>query len=100
MFWISTMATAAMITSANPSEDKARGFSFAKRDLGKVPAGWKATQTNKGEGSVWKVLADDSTPSKTGFALAQTAAGPKQVFNLCVADDTSLKDLEVSVHFK
>jgi len=98
MVWITAMAAAGFFTSA---DDKARGFSFAKGDLGKVPAGWKATQTNKGEdSSIWKVVADETAPSKTGFVLAQTAASPKKVFNLCVAEDTSFKDMEVSVHFK
>jgi hypothetical protein len=32
--------------------------------------------------------------------LAQTADGPKPLFNLCVADDTSYQDLEASVAFK
>ena len=91
---------AALIASAYPGDEKARGFSFAKSDLGKVPAGWKATQTNKGEGSIWKVVADESVPSKTGLALAQTAESPNAVFNLCVAKDTSYKDVEVNVTFK
>jgi hypothetical protein len=74
---------------------------FTKADLGKVPAGWKATQTNKGENSsIWKVVADHTGPSRTGLALEQTAASPNAVFNLCVAEDTNYKDVEISVHFK
>ena len=44
-----------------------------------MPAGWKAAKTGSGAGSVWKVVADESAPSKSGFALAQTAAGPNAV---------------------
>jgi hypothetical protein len=73
---------------------------FGKDDLDKVPAGWKADKTGKGEGSVWKVVADKTAPSKTGYALAQTAEGPGSLFNLCVAQDTKYKDVEVSVAFK
>src|SRR5215204_5539933 len=73
---------------------------FGKEDLGKVPAGWKADKTGKGEGSVWKVVADATAPSKTGFALAQTAESPSALFNLCVADATSVRDVEVTVAFK
>jgi Domain of Unknown Function (DUF1080) len=80
--------------------DKARTFTFAKDDVGKLPRGWKADHTGKGEGSVWKVVADDTAPSKTGYALAQTAEGPKQFFNLCVAEDTNYTDLELNVAFK
>jgi hypothetical protein len=81
-------------------QEESRDFRFAKGDLGKVPAGWKAERTGKGEGSVWKVVADDTAPSKAGFVLAQTAAGPGPLFNLCVAQDTSFRDVEVSVAFK
>jgi hypothetical protein len=73
---------------------------FTRDDLGKIPAGWTAAKTGKGEGSVWKVVADDTAPSKSGFALAQTAASPRALFNLCVAEENNYKDLEVRVAFK
>jgi hypothetical protein len=60
-------------------------FALAKADFGKLPAGWEAARTGAGDGSVWKVVADDTAPSKSGLALAQTAAGPESLFNLCVA---------------
>lgn len=71
-----------------------------KDDLGKVPAGWKTARTGKGEGSVWKVVADASAPSKSGYVLAQTAESPKALFNLCVSEKTSFKDVTLSVAFK
>src|SRR5438128_11689009 len=78
-----------------------RSFQLSKNDVGKVPSGWKADKTGKGEGSVWKVVADKTAPSGTGYALAQTSAeGPSSLFNLCVAEDTKYKDVEVSVAFK
>ena len=46
------------------------------------------------------VTADDTAPSKSGVALAQTAQSPSAVFNLCVAEDTSYTDVEVIVAFK
>ncbi len=82
------------------ADDKERTFRFRKDDAGKVPVGWKAAQTGKGEGSVWKVVADDTAPSKSGFVLAQTAASPRAMFNLCVAEDSNYKDLVLSVAFK
>lgn len=74
--------------------------SFTKEQVGKLPAGWTAAQTGTGKGSIWKVVADPTAPSKTGFALAQTAEGPNRMFNLCVVNDSSYKDLETSVAFK
>jgi hypothetical protein len=75
-------------------------FHFTKSDVGKLPTGWKAAHTGMGEESVWKVFADETTPSKSGFALAQTAASPSRYFNLCVADEPNYKDVALEVAFK
>ena len=77
-----------------------RTLVFAKDDAGRLPKGWTAAKTGSGAGSVWKVVADETAPTKKGHVLAQTAAGPGPLFNLCVADDTNFKDVEVSVAFK
>jgi len=82
------------------ADDRTRAVKFSKDDTGRVPAGWKAEKTGKGEGSVWKVVADDTAPSKSGFVLAQTSDDPDALFNLCVADDGSYKDVELGVAFK
>jgi hypothetical protein len=101
MRWFIMSATTALVGAALlAADDKERGFHFNKDDIGKLPAGWKAAQTGKGKGSVWKVVADETTPSKTGLALAQMAEGPNAMFNLCVADKPSLKNVEVLVAFK
>ena len=63
------------------ADDNVRNFQFGSDDVGKVPPGWKADKTGKGEGSVWKVVADKTAPSGKGYALAQTAEGPSSVFN-------------------
>jgi hypothetical protein len=74
---------------------------LTKADLGKLPAGWEAAQTGEGKGSVWKVVADDTAPSKSGLALAQTAAGPNAMFNLCVATKAKFgPNVSVSVALK
>src|SRR6267143_2931274 len=87
-------------TSVLAGDEKARTVTFSKNDLGKVPAGWKSDKTGKGEGSVWKVVADATGPGKTGHVLAQTAAGPGPLFNLCVLQEHKYKDVEVHVTFK
>jgi hypothetical protein len=89
-----------MALPLHAADDKAKTFTFGKDEVGKVPAGWKADKTGKGEGSVWKVVADNTAPSKKGYALAQTAEGPGPLFNLCVIENSSYKDLEISVAFK
>jgi hypothetical protein len=101
MRWLNSLALLALLGTALPAgEEKARHFRFTREALDKVPAGWQAAQTGKGQGSVWKVVADDTAPSRTGLVLAQTAESPNAVFNLCVAEGTRNKDVEVRVAFK
>jgi hypothetical protein len=101
MRWTTVVALVALAGAAVWAEEgKVRAFKFSKDDLEKVPKGWKAEQTGKGEGSVWKVVADETAPSKSGVALAQTAKSPGGVFNICVAEDTKYKDVELYVSFK
>jgi hypothetical protein len=101
MRWTNVVAVLALAgTTLWAADNKVRSVSFAKNDVGKVPVGWKAEKTGKGEGSVWKVVQDDTAPSKTGLALAQTAESPGNVFNICVVDDSKYKDVELSVAFK
>jgi Domain of Unknown Function (DUF1080) len=75
-------------------------FHFKKSEVGKLPAGWRNERTGTGEGSFWRVLDDPSTPSGTSLVLAQTAVSPKSLFNVCVYDKASAKDLELTVSFK
>src|SRR5258708_981208 len=82
------------------ADEKARHYRFDKKDVGKLPAGWKSAKTGEGEGSVWKLVADDTAPSKSGVALAQTAEGPSALFNICVVDEGSYQNVEAIVDFK
>lgn len=100
MRWIITLGIIAMMQGSLLAQDKARTVTFGKDEAGQLPKGWTAAKTGEGDGSVWKVVADESAPSKKGHALAQTAAGPKAMFNLCVLDDANLKDVDISVAFK
>jgi hypothetical protein len=95
-----TTAVLTLLVVALTADDKKPLLTLSKDDVGKLPAGWKAAQTGKGEGSVWKVTADDTAPSKSGFVLAQTAEGPDALFNLCVAEGSEYQDVEISVAFK
>jgi hypothetical protein len=101
MSWIAVVVlTPCFITGLAGGREKARNFPFTQADEGKVPTGWKAEKTGKGEGSVWKVVADNTAPSRKGYVLAQTAEGPSSLFNVCVATDTRYQNVEVIVAFK
>jgi len=100
MRWLALTLLLACCGIAVAGSDKVREFRFTRSDLDKVPAGWKAERTGKGDGSIWKVVADTTSPSKSGYVLAQTASSPKALFNLCIAQDSSFRDVEISVRFK
>jgi hypothetical protein len=101
MRWTTVVALVALAGAAvRAAEGQERAVQFSKGDVGKVPTGWKAEKTGKGEGSVWKVVQDDTAPSKTGLVLAQAAESPGNVFNICVLDDSRYKDVELDVAFK
>jgi len=100
MRFLALFALALIVPITLAADAKPRAFTFGKEDLGKLPKGWTAAKTGTGDGSVWQVVADESAPAKKGHALAQTAVGPSQLFAVCVADDTSFTDGEISVAFK
>lgn len=98
MAWTNLMMGAAFLGMALAMVE--RTFTFSKDDVGQIPAGWTADKTGTGDGSIWKVVDDATAPSKNGYVLAQTAAGPTALFNLCIAEDTKFKDIEATVSFK
>ncbi|MBL8824343.1 MAG: hypothetical protein JNJ77_17280 [Planctomycetia bacterium] len=73
---------------------------FSKDDAGRLPAGWEASQTGEGKGSIWKVSADTSAPSGSGFALAQTAKAPNACYNIATLQQSSFRDGVISVQLK
>lgn len=78
---------------------KPQVWNFEDTEFGNLPPGWTVAKTGEGDGSVWKVVEDKSAPSGP-HALAQVAAGPRPLFNLCVANGPVLADPEISVVFK
>jgi hypothetical protein len=81
-------------------DDGEKTVCFSKKDLGKVPKGWTVAKTGPGEGSAWEVIADKTSPSKTGYVLAQTAESPRPIFNLCVIDKSKYRNVEIEVAFR
>jgi hypothetical protein len=101
MRWTTSLALVLLAATTPAAGGEApRTFRLRRDALGKLPPDWQAAKTGQGEGSVWKVVTDDTAPSRTGLVLAQTAASPKVVFNLCVARDTRYNDVEVRAAFK
>lgn len=94
------LAAVLMMVAVVVAEEPAFQMQFEVAEKGKVPANWVVAKTGMGEGSVWKVVADETAPSKDGLVLAQTAAGPRPLFNICVAQKPRFKDVEISVAVK
>src|SRR5687768_11109829 len=92
------IAVAFVINVCCGREASSQTWDFEKADLGKPPSGWTVEKTGDGEGSIWKILEDKSAPSGPRI-LAQVAKGPRPLFNLCIADEPKLADVELSVAF-
>ena len=84
------------------ASDKPPGkrWSFEDAKTGALPEEWSAAKTGKGAGSIWKVLEDESAPSGRKVLAQTSSKGPNRLFNLCVANTTKFKDLELTVSFK
>lgn len=94
------LGAVAWAVAEKDGDDGERTIRFSKKELGKVSTGWTVDKTGRGEGSVWKVVADETSPSKTGYVLAQTAKSPGRIFNLCLVDKSNYRDVEIEVAFK
>jgi hypothetical protein len=71
--------------------------SLENAKVGELPQGWTAAKTGEGPGSVWKVLEDKDGKK----VLAQTSdQGPNGLFNVCIAENTSFTDIDLTVAFK
>lgn len=92
----------AVVSIGLVAADKAKPviLSFEKAQVGSLPEGWTAAKTGQGPGSVWKVVEDATAPGGPKVLAQTSAEGPNPLFNLCVADAPSLKDLDLSVAYK
>jgi hypothetical protein len=75
------------------------GMSLYGAKIGGLPDGWTVSKTGEGPGSQWAFVEDATAPG--GKALMQTSnEGPRPLFNLCIAEETSFQDLDLTVSFK
>jgi hypothetical protein len=78
----------------------ARTVTFDQDKIGSVPQGFSTALTGQGKPGVWVVMKDAQSPDR-GNVLAQTDADPTDYrFPVCVLDDLSAKDLDLSVMVK
>ena len=79
MRWTSVVAVLALAGLALATEDKLQTLTFAKADAGKLPTGWKAEKTGKGEGSIWKVVEDETLSYRANRRDDGSAEGARAV---------------------
>ena len=92
---IGTAGLLAMATAVS-----AKDWDFEDVTAGKLPEGWTAAKTGTGPGSEWEVIEDRTAPKGPKVLAQVSSEGPKPLFNLCVDDKSSYKDLDLSVSFK
>ena len=80
------------------AQEGAKKFTFEGAKVGALPKGWTTEKTGKGTGGVWQIVEDKE--AEGGLALAQTKADRKALFNICVSESTSFKDIDLTVSFK
>ncbi len=95
---VTAVAATSFAVAANL--DEGVRWVFEDAPAGEVPVGWSVAKTGKGPDSVWKVIEDPAAASGKQVLAQLAAYGPNRVFNLCVCDESNLKDLEVSVKVK
>jgi len=97
MTWLTLLCALAFVAGADAMSLR---WDFEDQAPGQPPKGWTAAKTGEGKGSEWKIVEDASAP-KGAKVLAQTSSeAPGSLFNLCVAEEASLRDVDLSVAFK
>lgn len=95
---IAVVAPCAMIATVE-APPQAATWDFETAVAGELPNGWASAKTGQGDESTWKIVEDSSAPAGAKV-LAQTAKSPGSMFNLCIANAATFKDVEMTVSFK
>ncbi len=88
-------------TCAKQDKNNEIEWTFDEAQLGGIPKNWKVDETaGKGTTAIWKIVADNSTPSKPHAVAVIESKNQGHTFNLLIADGTKYKDVEVEVDVK
>jgi hypothetical protein len=83
---------------ASPAEEARWSFDDSK--IGVLPENWTEAKTGEGPGSMWRTVADGSAPSGSQALAQMSSAGPRPLFNLCVAPNMSFRNMDLTVSLK
>jgi hypothetical protein len=89
-FILVAASTGAVLAAETP---KATVWNFDSDKPGEAAKGWTSAA------GTWRVEADESAPSKTNV-LAMSAADAKEPYNVALADEPSIKDVDVAAKMR
>jgi hypothetical protein len=75
-------------------------WTFEDQTADRPPAEWTVAKTGEGPGSVWRIVEDPTAPDGAKVLAQTSSEGPRPLFNLCVADEKKLVDLDLTVSLK
>ena len=76
-------------------------FTFDHSSTGRFPEGWSIRQTHAlTVSAVWQILMDPTAPSKPNILALIKTENYNGTFNLAIPEETSFKDLDLSVKVK
>src|SRR5438034_3281176 len=78
----------------------ADSWNFENATIGELPAGWLATKTGEGPGSVWKIIEDETAPAGKKVLAQTSPEGPNALFNLCLCTTAKYSDLDLRISIK
>jgi hypothetical protein len=82
------------------SKARAQDFSFEKENIGTAPKNWTSAKTGGGNGSVWKIQGDSSSPSAKNVLFQSSFDGPSPLFNLCIANEPEALEVDLTFSLK
>ena len=92
---------ALFIGSWGCASTKTLAWDFDEADPGALPAGWSARETRPSvKLAQWRVTADPSAPSGPHVLALIETTNERPTFNLAVADETQLRNLDLTVRVK
>jgi hypothetical protein len=89
-----------LLAATQPCGAGAATFNWEDASVGQLPAGWTATRTGAGGGSVWQVAEDPTAPGGAKTLAQVSPAGPNKMYNLCVAEKPRFQNVDMSVAMK
>ena len=82
------------------NEAKEVVFNFDEEAEGSLPKGWSSAKTGKGGLGKWRMVKDDSAPSKPNVLAQVSKENLGYHFSIAIADETQYADVEIGLLFK